>query len=147
MVDSLFGRMHNRVFFPQAALDQWLNDGTVDLRGTELTIVAEARKYRLAEAVRVLQEVSGAEDAQALVGRVKAKSQLEEKGAEILESSMILGDNAYDVIPGWLGTPVGTFDEHVASKERAQARAAGSPTAEDPRSDEDLLAAFLMKSL
>jgi hypothetical protein len=70
--------MQNRVFFPQAALDQWLVDGTVDLRGTELTIVPEARVYRLAEAVHILREVSGAEDAQSLVGRVKAKSALEE---------------------------------------------------------------------
>lgn len=137
--------MQNRVFFPQAALDQWLADGTVDLRGTELTIVAEARRYRLAEAVRVVAEVTGADDAQGLVGRVKAKTQLEEKGAELLESSMIIGDNAYDVVPGWLGTPVGTFDEHVASAERAQARAGGA--GEDPRSDEDLLATFLLKTL
>ncbi len=46
--------MQNRVFFPQAALDQWLADGTVDLRGTELTILAEARRYRIVEAVREL---------------------------------------------------------------------------------------------
>jgi hypothetical protein len=138
--------MQNRVFFPQSALDQWLVDGTVDLRGTELTIVAEGRRYKLAEAVRVVREVSGAEDAQELVGRVRPKSVLEEKGAEILETSMIVGENAYDVVPGWLGTPVGTFDEHVASTERAQARAV-TPAAQEPRSDEDLLATFLMKTL
>ena len=59
---------------------------------------------------------------------------------------MIVGENAYDVVPGWLGTPVGTFDEHVASTERAQARAA-TPAVQEPRSDEDLLATFLMKTL
>jgi hypothetical protein len=139
--------MHNRVFFPQTALDQWLVDGTIDLRGTELTIVGEGRKYRLAEAVRVVREVTGATDLQELVGRVKAKTSLEEKGAELLETSMIMGDNAYDVVPGWLGTPVGTIDEHVASPERAQARAAGTASADNPRSDEELLATFLMKTL
>jgi hypothetical protein len=140
--------MQNRVFFPQAALDQWLVDGAVDLRGTELTIVAEARRYELAEAVRVLREVTGATDEQDLVGRVKPKAALEEKGAEILESSMIVGDNAYDVVPGWLGTPIGSFDDHVASAERAQARASnGEGIPEDPKSDEDLLATFLLKTL
>jgi hypothetical protein len=140
--------MQNRVFFPQAALDQWLVDGSVDLRGTELTIVSEARRYRLAEAVRILREVTGAEDAQSLVGRVKAKSALEEKGAELLESSMIVGDNAYDVVPGWLGTPVGTFDEHVTSPERAEARSGKSePPPTEPRTDEDLLAMLLLKTL
>jgi hypothetical protein len=139
--------VQNRVFFPQTALDIWLADGAVDLRGTELTVIAEARRYAITEAVHVVREVTGADDAHGLVGRVKAKSLLEEKGAELLESSMILGDNAYDVAPGFLGTPVGTFDEHVASPERAQARAAGAAGAPDPESDEELLAAFLQKSL
>lgn len=137
--------MQNSVFFPQTALDQWLIDGTIDLRGTELTLVSEARKYRLAEAVRVMREVTGADDLQELVGRVKSKALLEEKGAEILETSMIIGDNAYDVVPGWLGTPVGSFDEHVASPERAQARA--GTDSDGPQTDEELLAAFLTKAL
>ena len=54
--------MKNRVFFPQAALDQWLGDGTVDLRGDELTIAAEGRRYRLTESVRILNEVTGGAD-------------------------------------------------------------------------------------
>jgi hypothetical protein len=139
--------MHNRVFFPQTALDQWLANGTVDLRGTELTIIAEGRKYRIAEAVRVVREVTGADDLQELVGRVRAKTLLEEKGAELLETSMIIGDNAYDVVPGWLGTPVGTFDDHVASPERAQARATSATSIDTPRTDEELLASFLMAAL
>jgi hypothetical protein len=59
---------------------------------------------------------------------------------------MIVGDNAYDVVPGWLGTPVGTFDAHVASPERAQARVA-APAPNEPRTDEDLLAMLLLKTL
>ena len=51
--------MQNRVFFPQSAFDQWLIDGSVELTGNELTIVAESRKYRIAEAARVLREVTG----------------------------------------------------------------------------------------
>jgi hypothetical protein len=138
--------MQNRVFFPQSALDQWIVDGTVDLTGTELTIVGEGRKYRLAEAVRVVREVTGAADANELVGRVKSRTFLEELGAEIVEGSMILGDNAYDVVPGWLGSPVGTFDEHVASPEREKARGKTGKDAA-PRTDEDLLARFLSKNL
>ena len=78
--------MQNRVFFPQAALDTWLSDGTVDLRGDELTIVAEGRRYKLTEAVRIVSEVTGGDDPHELVGHVKSKSALDEKGAEILES-------------------------------------------------------------
>jgi hypothetical protein len=141
--------MQNRVFFPQAALDTWLLDGSVDLAGSELTILAEARRYRIAEALHVTREVSGAIDAHELVGRVKSKAFLEELGAEVLETSMIVGDNAYDVVPGWLGSPIGSFDEHVASPERARARASqpDADAAGDPRTEEDLLARFLLKNL
>jgi hypothetical protein len=140
--------MQNRVFFPQTALNQWLVDGAVDLRGTELTIVGEARRYQLAEAVHVIREVTGSEDANDLVGRVKSKVFLQEFGAELLETSMVLGDNAYDVAPGWLGAPVGTFDEHVASVERANARASHHEfDGEEPKTDEDLLARFLLRTL
>jgi hypothetical protein len=134
--------MKNRVFFPQTALDVWLGDGTVDLRGDELTIAAEGRRYRLTESVRIVNEVTGGGDANDLVGRVKSKALLEERGAEILESSLLLGDNAYDVVPGWLGEPVGTFDEHVVERSM---RPDASPKA--PGNDEDLLATYLLKAL
>jgi hypothetical protein len=141
--------MQNRVFFPEQSLNEWLVDGAVDLRGSELTILAEARRYNLAEAVRVIAEVTGGPDTNDLVGRVKSKVFLQELGAELLESSMVLGDNAYDVIPGWLGAPVGSFVEHVTSAERQNARASFTNefTGEEPRTDEDLLARFLLERL
>ena len=138
--------MQNRVFFPQAALDLWLTDGTVDLQGDELTIAAEGRRYRVTEAVRIDREVTGGADGNDLVGRVKQKSVLDERGAELLESSLILGDNAYDVMPGWLGEPVGTFDEHVASQKKAPSSRLPAP-AKEPETDEDLLATYLLKNL
>ena len=101
------GCMKNRVFFPQAALDQWIVDGTVELQEGELSITSEGKRYRLAEAVRVLGEVSGAGDGHDLVGRVKARLYLEQLGAEIIQGSMLLGESAYDVEPGWLGIPMG----------------------------------------
>jgi hypothetical protein len=139
--------MQNRVFFPQAALDQWLADGAIELQGTELSILAEARRYRLAESARILTEVTGSTDAHELLGRVKSKQYLEELGAEILENSMLLGDNAYDVMPGWLAYPIGSFEEFVASPERAKARSQSSFPADEPRTEEDLLARYLLKNL
>jgi hypothetical protein len=141
--------MQNRVFFPQLALDVWLGDGTVDLQGDELTIVAEGRRYRLTEAVRILAEVTGEEDTHQLVGRVKSKAVLQERGAEILETSMIVGDNAYDVVPGWLGLPTSTFGDYVQSANRADALASGLSAfpAKAPETDEDLLATYLSKML
>jgi hypothetical protein len=139
--------MQNRVFFPQSALDQWMLDGTVDLEGLRLTILAEARHYTLAEAVRVVAEVSGTDDVHELVGRVKAKPFLEELGSEIVENSMIIGDNAYDIVPGWVGLPSSTFEEHLISPERATALARRSDfPLEDPTSEEELLVQNLLKT-
>jgi hypothetical protein len=135
--------MQNRVFFPQSALDEWIVDGVVDLQKGELTILGEVgqgRRYLLEEAVRVLRDVSGGGDGAKLIGKVKTRAWLEAQGGEIVESSMLLGDAAYDVEPGWVGTPAGSFADHTAT---APAAASG-PAA---RTDEELLARFLSKHL
>ena len=75
------------------------------LKGEELLLKSEGRRYRIIEAVRVIREVSGTADPHELVGRVKTRAFLTELGAEILEGSMILGDNAYDVVQGFVGAP------------------------------------------
>jgi len=131
--------MRNRVFFPQAALDEWLADGRVDLHNEELLIKTENRKYRIVEGIRILREVSGMADGHELLGKVKSKAFLLELGAELLESSMILGDNAYDVVPGFVGAPVGALVAQRSSTTLSQPPA--------PVTDEDLLAAFLATKL
>lgn len=133
--------MANSVFFPQDALDEWLVGGVIDLSRGELMITPEGRRYKVTEAVRVLSEVSGAGDPNKLVGKVRSTAELQKLGAEILEGSMILGDAAYDVAPGWMGTPVGTFDEHLRSIERKAARVGMDPF--QPASEEQLLSVVL----
>ena len=128
----------NRVFFPQEALDQWLSDDRIELTGTELVIKAEGRKYRIMEAVRVLGESTGGQDDNEIVGRVKTVAYLTELGAELLGNSMIIGENAYDVVPGFLGSPIGTFAQHRADAATAPASAS---------SEEELLAQYLMQAL
>jgi hypothetical protein len=134
----------NRVFFPQEALDSWLSDGKVEISGSELTIPNERRRYRLVEAVRILSEEISHADPDELVGRVKTMLFLSELGAELLGDSMVLGENAYRVVAGWLGTPVGTLEEHRA--ERHELRVSRIPPPAHG-SDEELLAAFLARNL
>jgi hypothetical protein len=134
--------MQNKVFFSQPALDQWLSAGKVDLRGSELTILEEERRYDIAEALYVVREVSGTPDVHRLVGRVKPKERLEREGAEVFDTSIILGENAYDVVPGWLGVPIGTFEDRRPKPARASGR-----FEDEPKTDEDMLARFDLKSL
>lgn len=136
--------MQNKVFFSQPALDQWLSMGKVELQGSELRMLEEQRRYDLAEAVYIVREVSGSEDAHRLVGRVRPKNTLEQDGAELFDTSVILGDNAYDVVPGWIGVPIGTFEEFRAQERREPSR---GDFEDEPKTDEDLLARFVLKSL
>src|SRR6202789_3344098 len=101
--------MRNRVFFPQGALDDWLGDNRVDLTGEDPPLGDPGRRFRIIEAVRIVREVTGAGDPHELLGRVKTRAFLTELGAEVLENSMILGDNAYDVIQGFVGAPIGSL--------------------------------------
>lgn len=135
--------MQNRVFFPQAGVDQWGIDAKIDLVGEDLILLADGRRYKVEEAVHVVIEVSGANDAHKIVGKVKPKRALAELGAELLENSMILGDNAYDVVPGWMGTPSCTFGDHLLSPERMKARGDRTDIGTGPKTDEDLLKRFL----
>ncbi|NUP11561.1 MAG: hypothetical protein HOW73_36410 [Polyangiaceae bacterium] len=131
--------MKNRVFFPQEALDEWVAEDKVDFAGDELTIKAESRRYRMIEAVRVLREVTDGRDPNELVGKVKSRGYLMELGAEIMDTSLILGENAYDIVPGFVGAPVGSFEEHRKSLPQITAETAQAT------SDEELLAAFLVR--
>jgi hypothetical protein len=131
--------MKTRVFFPQAALDEWIAEERVDLKSDELTIKSEGRRYRIIEAARVMREVTGTPDANELIGKVKSVAFLSELGAELLESSMILGENAYDIIPGFVGAPIGSFAEHRKSIPDTDL----ATIVKGLSTDEDLLATFL----
>ena len=138
----------NRVFFPQEALDRWLVNGEVELSQGLLTIKTERRRYRLVEAARIMAEVSGLPDPHEVMGKVKTVGFLSELGASLLGESMVIADNAYEIVPGWLGSPVGTFAEHRAelSGKRASSTS-GARSLSNASSDEELLASFLVRNL
>src|SRR5450432_4284802 len=133
----------NRVFFPQEALDRWLANGEVELAQGLLTIKTERRRFRLVEAARVISEVSGQPDPHEVTGKVKSVGFLSELGASLLGESMVIADNAYEIVPGWLGSPVGTFAEHRAEHPDTPVPRTAAPAG----SDEELLASFLVRNL
>jgi hypothetical protein len=135
---SKIGQMHNRVFFPQQTLDTWLAQNRVEVTSRELTLKAEQRTYRVVDAVRVLREVTRGQDQYDIVGQVKSVNFLLELGAELLGTSMIIGESAYDVVPGFLGTPIGDFEQHRARRPDGEAGL---------QSDEELLARYLVQDL
>lgn len=111
----------NSVFFPQAVLDILVAIGRADVVGEELVLNEEGYRYAVAEATRVVREVTTGEDPRDLCGRVFISEKLiMEHAAEILGNSMIIEDSAYDIVPGFLGTPESEVDPGVAAGRREQ---------------------------
>src|SRR5688572_23182529 len=110
-----------RIFLSQEALDTWLGEQRAKVEGEELVDLKNNQKFRLVTGVRFLSEVSGLPDEAKLVGKVKDADQLAELKAEHLHDSVILGDNAYEVQEGFVGTPVAV---EVAAAAKPAPRAA-----------------------
>ncbi len=110
-----------RLFLSQEALEQWISTGRAAIDGEEMTDTSNSRKFRLLTGVRFLSEVTGSPDASVLVGKVKDVDQLAQLKAEHLHDSVILGDNAYSVQPGFVGTPV--VQERPANAPKPKPRA------------------------
>jgi hypothetical protein len=115
----------NRVFFPQQTLDQWLEQGRVALVDDELTVGPVARRFRLQTALHFVAEVAGTPDAHELVGKVKTVEQVQGMAGEHYADSVILGDNAYQVIEGFVGELLPAGNAPVASKRSARNSLAG----------------------
>ena len=122
----------NRVFFPQQALDTWLESGRAALVGDELTILPEARRFRLTSAVRFTAEVAEGRDPHDLVGKVKDLEQVAALHGEHAAESVIIGDYAYDVIEGFLGEALPAPKKGGARRSAAGGKAPPSTDPNDP---------------
>ncbi len=92
-----------RIFVPQEALETWVAEGRAQLLGE--TLLLEGIGFALTGAVHFVSEVAGGGDEPALVGKVKTLSQLTELGGEHCAASVVLGDNAYEVVEGFVAQP------------------------------------------
>ena len=93
------------LFVSQAMLDAWAGQGKIDFVGNVMTLLTgegRGRHYALEPAVRFLKVLGAEKDPNALLTKVKPVSQLREMGAEQVERSVVLGDLAYEVEPGFL---------------------------------------------
>jgi len=95
-----------KLFISQKRLDDWSAEERVTVDGNRLQLSNDDRSFTLEPAVHFVKVAGGSEDPHNLVGKVKTVAALEKDGAEHFISSVIKGDTAYDVQPGFLGTPL-----------------------------------------
>ena len=114
-----------RLFLSQAQLEEWALADKADIQDDQLVLTGEAARVPVTPAVHFVKLVSGS-DEQGLVAKVKTEPQLQSLGAEQMADSVLLGEAAYEVVPGYVA--------EVSSPE--------------PRKDStDLLAAFLLNKM
>ncbi len=112
-----------RLFLPQAVLESWVIEEKAESRDGVLALPGQAAVYPLSPAVHFSRVLSG-EDTQGLVAKVKTEAQIAALGGEQLGDAVVFGETAYQVVPGFV---------------------AAAPEA--PKSEADLLAAFLLNKL
>ena len=122
-----------RLFLPQTTLEEWALEDKADLRDGKLVIQGDGGAWPVEGAVHFVRIVAGS-DVQKLVSRVKTDPQLAKLGCERLEDSVVLGDSAYEVVPGYVA--------------QIAAPAAGKHSdARQGSSEADLLAAFILDKM
>lgn len=105
-----------RVFFPQSALDGWLDAGRARLVDDRL-VLPGGHALELEPALRFQAEVADGNDPHGLVGKVKTTDEVTQLGGEHQADSVLVGDNAYQVAEGflarverWGAVPPGAID-------------------------------------
>jgi hypothetical protein len=137
----------NRLFVSGALLDRWVTVGQVELGDGVLRARPTGARYVLEEAARVVGEATGSGDPAGLVGRVRTLAELRGLGAEVLDRSVLLGELAYDVVPGFIASPEGEPGERIPSSKLLRELSELSEPPRRGQSDEELLARFLIEKL
>lgn len=92
-----------RLFISQERLDEWTMDHKAILESGRLELTELGRAFIVVPAVRFLKVSGGEPDPNDFLNRVQTEAELVEIGADLYMNSVIHGDIAYDVQPGFVG--------------------------------------------
>ena len=123
-----------KLFLPQKTLEDWSMSDKADLEEGRLVVRESKSSHAVVAAVHFVKVISGT-DAHQLTGRVKTMKQLDELGAEHMMDSVLLGETAFEVVPGYVADVVPPMPPSKSDKKKPI-----SPEA-------DLLAAFILDKL
>jgi hypothetical protein len=103
-----------KVFISQGAVDSWVSSDRAELSGSLLSFKGQPGSLELAPASLFKRISAGNTDPHTLLGKVLDEEAILALGGETYMSSVLLGETAYDVEPGFVGVPAGSTDARVA---------------------------------
>src|SRR5690349_7356834 len=95
--------LHESMFIAQSTLEAWLDSGNVEMAGDAVVLKKLGRTYALEPAVRFLAVGTGGA-APKLIGKVLTEKRIIEPGGELMGDSVIIGEAAFQVQAGYVGT-------------------------------------------
>jgi hypothetical protein len=98
---------HVRLFISQEHLERWIAEDRIALDGEIMTLRGDPIPLHLTPAALVVRVAGGDADPHGLCGRVKTNVEVAALQGELSMGSLIVGDTAYDVMPGFVGEPAG----------------------------------------
>lgn len=101
------GRAMPRIFVAQTLVDAWLSSGKVSLERDLLRLSGPPSVDLFINPAVWFEKIDGGDaDPHDVVGRVRTSQELAQMGADHYESSVVMGDFAYTVRPGFIATVV-----------------------------------------
>jgi hypothetical protein len=117
-----------RIYVSQALVDYAMGAGRIQLEGDLLRLDAGGTPAQLFINPAVyFERVDGGEhDPHGIVGTVKTSQELAQVGAEHYDTSVVMGELAYTVVPGFLAVPVAPDGTEAPLDPGAWARLVGA---------------------
>ena len=106
----------SRLFLSQAVLDRWLSEGLATLDGETLASGPDRLGFELKTGLLFESEPTESGDSAGLLGKVKDLDQVLGLGGDYSTGTVILGDAAYEVVEGFVGTAVPSVLAVLSSK-------------------------------
>ncbi len=93
-----------KMFFSQRILDSLTGENKIRLDGNIITLLTpDMPSFELEPAYRIIRTADNGPDPHGLVDKIKYEKELKAINAELYLDSLIFGDTAYQVEPGFIG--------------------------------------------
>lgn len=103
-----------KIFISQGAIDGWVSSDQAEIAGSQLSFKGRPGALELVPASLFRRISAGQTDPHTLVGKVLDEEAILALGGETYMTSVLLGEIAYDIEPGFIGVPAGGTDARAA---------------------------------